>query len=418
MQAKQTVAVLTDLDDKEEFLSLTNEAGYEVVAELTVRKMTSHILSRYKLGKLKELVRQNSTDTVVFDLPLKPRQIYRIAKAAQATPLDRIDVILEIFRRHAPTQEVNLQVKAASLSYELTRAKEKVRLAKTGEHPGFYGLGGYEVDVYYEEIRRRITKIREKLKTIRSRRNQHRRRRSERGIKTVSLTGYTSSGKTTLFNALTGLLQRVGAEPFTTLSTKFAVVQMGPWRLYLVDTIGFIKALPPFLVNAFYSTLEELVFSDVVLLVLDASDPIDTVLERFRSSHNHLIDLEVFDRPIVIVINKTDVADSGVVKGLREYLLDISPYVVCVSALQGTNLRELAEIIAEVAGESVRVKCFVPYTAGDSFYSLVGDLKEKGLVQEMTYSGRGVEIEAVIPSSLEERLRRDLRRIGGRIRLG
>ncbi|MFQ5951067.1 MAG: GTPase HflX, partial [Candidatus Geothermarchaeales archaeon] len=163
MEASQTVAVLTDLGNTEEFLSLTNEAGYAAAAELTVKKMTSHILSRYKLGKLKELVRQNGTDTVVFDLPLKPRQSYRIAKTVQARPLDRIDVILEIFRRHAPTQEANLQVKAASLSYELTRAKEKVRLAKTGEHPGFYGLGGYEVDVYYEEVRRRIAKIREKL---------------------------------------------------------------------------------------------------------------------------------------------------------------------------------------------------------------------------------------------------------------
>ncbi len=284
--------VVTKRRGRGEFLALVEEAGYMVAQVFPLRNVTSKVLSESKLNQLKDRVRALSVETVIFDMSLKPRQAYHIAKELQTVVKDRVEVILNIFLLHAPTQEAKLQVKLASLRYELARAKEKVRLAKMGEQPGFEGLGGYKVDVYYEEVQRRAIKIKEKLKLIRSRREIHRNRRVKMGIKTLSITGYTCSGKTTLFNGLTGLLQRVGDEPFTTLSTKFSRVRIGPWKPYIIDTIGFINDLPPFMVNAFYSTLEEISFSDVVLLVVDVSEPLHIAFEKFRTGYNLLIDLK------------------------------------------------------------------------------------------------------------------------------
>lgn len=378
-----------------------------------MRNVTPHVLSKYKLNQLRDIVEELSVDRVVFDLSLKPKQAYNVARELKMTPLDRIEVILAIFLKHAPTQEAKLQVKLASLRYELTRAKEKVRLAKLGEQPGFYGLGSYEVDVYYDEIQRRISKIREKLMRIRSRRDLHRTRRRKAEYKTVSITGYTCSGKTTLFNALTGLFERVGGEPFTTLSTKFSQLRVGPWKTYLVDTIGFISDLPPFMIHAFHSTLEEVSSSDAVLLVMDVSEALNTLKEKFKAGYNLLVDLEVIDKPIVVVANKIDLAEGKSLEEANKYFQGFTPYVAFISALRGDNLDDLIHVIEGLLGETLRVEFSLPFSSGPSFYSLIDDLKNRGSVEEIVYTGEGAVIKTVIPQFNYGGLAKRVNHIGG-----
>jgi len=417
MPGERAIAVITKKRRSGEFLALAEEAGFDIVHVFPVRNITSHVLSDEKLEQLKREVEERNAEAVLFDVSLKPKQNYHISKEVGVLTLDRLEVILRIFLNHAPTQEAKLQVKLASLRYELARAKEKVRLAKRGEQPGFYGLGAYDVDVYYEEVQRRVSKILEKLRTIRSRRNLHRERRLKRGLKTVSITGYTCSGKTTLFNALTGLFQRVGDEPFTTLSTKFSLVQTGPWKTYIVDTIGFIDDLPPFMIDAFYSTLEEISFSDVVILVVDVSEPLREVVKKFKTGYNLLIDLEVLDTPIIVALNKVDIADEGVVEEARRQFLPFTPYIVKISALKGDGLRDLFNLVTELLGETVKVECFLPFAAKEAIYPFIDLLKKRGVVEDLTYSLKGISIKTVIPAPIYRYFQRKINNIGGTIRV-
>jgi GTP-binding protein HflX len=166
----------------------------------------------------------------------------------------------------------------AQLRYELARAREKVRLAKKGEQPGFYGLGRYEVDDYYRDIKRRISTLKKRLEDVAKRRALYRKQRSREGLLSISLAGYTSAGKTTLYKGM-----------FTTLSTYTRALMLhtsngNSMKVLLSDTVGFISKLPAYMIEAFRSTLEELTFADLVLLVIDISEPLTNIMKKYESS--------------------------------------------------------------------------------------------------------------------------------------
>src|SRR5574342_256717 len=158
----------------------------------------------------------------------------------------------------------------AQLRYEMSHAKEKVRLAKMGEQPGFMGIGKFEVDVYFNDIKNRMTSIKTKLVKAGKQRALHRQSRDRLGFKTISLAGYTSAGKTTLFNLLTGEDRQKGKELFTTLSTTTRRLTIDKKTVLISDTVGFISKLPAYMIEAFKSTLEELLHTDLVIVVIDA----------------------------------------------------------------------------------------------------------------------------------------------------
>ena len=194
--------------------------------------------------------------------------------------LDREALILRIFEKRSSSAESKLQVQLAQARYEMSRAKEKVRLAREGEQPGFMGLGTFEVDVYYNEIKKRMISIKSKLVKSGKQRKLHRQARKRLGFKIISLAGYTSAGKTTLFNTLTGEKQEKNDELFTTLSTTVRKVMINKKEALISDTVGFISKLPAYMIEAFRSTLEELVYSDVVIVVIDASDNHDELQKK------------------------------------------------------------------------------------------------------------------------------------------
>ncbi|MGD1054477.1 MAG: GTPase HflX [Nitrososphaerales archaeon] len=297
-----------DRYEAEEANALAKAGGYEVVGSLTQRYLTraKYGVGEGKAEKVAELVRETSAEKVIFDSQLTASQSYNLVKLCKVEVEDREKLILEIFARRASTAEAKLQVELAELAYELPKAKDKVRMAKAGEQPGFFGLGKYEVDVYLRMMKKRVATLKRKVREVSERRKIFRYRREKAGYPTVAITGYTGVGKTTLFNRLTGEGKEVDAGVFTTLSPTTRGIDIGGRRVLVTDTVGFISRLPHFLVEAFKSTLEEVSLATVVLLLVDAGLPVERMTLNCGSCFETLSELDVPDSRILTVMNKSD----------------------------------------------------------------------------------------------------------------
>src|ERR671931_2365308 len=209
-----------------EATSLADAAGYLVETTVNQRHITR---SKYGIGsgkaeEIKALVENLKPNAIIFDEVLKPTQQYNLASLCKVEIIDRERLILEIFELRASTAESRIQIKLAQLRYDMIRAREKVRLAKVGEQPGFFGMGKYDADVYFLDINKRATVLKKKLEREERRRKLYRIQRSKAGLHIISIAGYTSAGKTTLFNTLTGESKNAGNGIFTTLSTSTRAV--------------------------------------------------------------------------------------------------------------------------------------------------------------------------------------------------
>lgn len=336
-----------------EAVSLADAAGYEVIDTVTQRQITR---SRFGIGRgkaeeVKELVQELRPNAIIFDEMIKPTQMYNLASLCKVEIVDRERLILEIFERRASTTESHIQIKLAQLRYDMARAREKVRLARAGEQPGFYGLGKYEADVYYLDIKRRAAVLKKKLKSEETRRQLHRNQRIRAGLPTVSLAGYTSAGKTTLFNTLTGETKSTDKHVFTTLSTFTRAIDLKDKKVLLSDTVGFINKLPAYMIDAFKSTLDELTYASLVLLVLDVSDPIDEIARKFDSSLDVINKFKVPETKIVYVLNKVDLttAEDAFDKAGQLNLLE-GKRVLPISAKTGYNLGQLKNLVRSLFG--------------------------------------------------------------------
>jgi GTP-binding protein HflX len=304
-------AILITYDNEDaikEARGLCDTAGYKI--EKIIRQK---VLDRHKYGigegkvtELKELVAKMKPDVIVFDEVLRPSQNYNLASTLKTNILDRESLILEIFERRSASHESHLQIKLAQLRYEMSRAKEKVRLAKMGEQPGFMGIGMYEVDTYYNDIQNRMKSVKSKLAKTGKQRALHREARRRVGLKTISLAGYTSAGKTTLFNLLTGETKEESPELFTTLSTTTRKIFIEKSPVLMSDTVGFISRLPAYMIEAFKSTLEELRYADVVIVVIDISDSAQELKKKMRSCIKTLAELDVDSQKVIYALNKSD----------------------------------------------------------------------------------------------------------------
>jgi len=354
---------------------------------------------------------QLGAEKIIFGNDLKVTQVYNLAKLTKVEVIDRLQLILEIFLRRASTKEAKLQTGLARLQYELARAKEKVRLARKGEQPGFHGLGKYDVDVFYESVGRQVHNIQKKLKAISKTRRLHRHRRRELGFSLVSLAGYTNSGKSTLFNALAK--ENVPADPglFTTLSTTTRLTNLGKENTLLTDTVGFIDKLPLTLIEAFRSTLEETVFSDLILLVVDVSEPEDEVERKIDCCLDTIREIGATGIPILTVLNKIDLFSP---ERLEEKIAKVKPYTantVPVSALYGTNLHRLREEMARLLERRVQSSFRIPANGESlSFLSWVFD---NANVHDVTYGESKITVTFAALPQLADRIRSRVKELGG-----
>lgn len=334
-----------------EAISLADAARYTIIKIVNQRNLTQskYGIGRGKAEEVKELVEQLKPDVIIFDEVLKPSQQYNLAKVCKIDILDRERLILEIFELRASTAESRIQIKLAQLRYDMVRAREKVRLARAGEQPGFFGMGKYDADVYYLDIKKRSAILKKKLEREETRRELFRIQRSRAGLPTISIAGYTSAGKTTLFNTLTGESKMEGKEVFTTLSTFTRAISLkNDQKLLISDTVGFISKLPAYMIDAFKSTLQDITYSDLVLLVVDISQPIEEIKKKLDSSIHIMNELKVPMTKVLYVMNKVDMTnlENAYDKCDKLGFFPFEPYVVLVSAKTYFNIDKLKDSIA------------------------------------------------------------------------
>ena len=242
--------------------------------------------------------------------------------------------------------------------------KEAIRYAKIGELHGFLGAGRYGYEKYYTMLRMREAKIREKIDKMRKTRMIRRMRRIKLGYPHVAIIGYTCAGKTTLFNKLTSNTKPVGPEPFTTLSPKSSKITYDGIEFIAVDTVGFIRDLPHEIIEAFYATLEEINYSDIIIHVIDSSKPLPRILKDLSEARKILSQIGVHGKPTIIALNKIDLINSNrlneLVNSIKNYLLE-NEVLVTISAKKGSNIDRLLGLIKAFLrdrgiGENLRFK--------------------------------------------------------------
>lgn len=331
---------------------MADAAGYSVEKIINQRHLAK---SKYGIGigkaeEVREIIEQMKTDVIIFDSVLKPSQQYNLTSICKIEVIDRERLILEIFERRASSTESRIQIKLAQLQYDMVRVKEKVRLSKAGEQPGFFGMGKYDADVYYLDIKKRASALKRKLQKEETRRNLYRIQRRRAGLKTISLSGYTSAGKTTLFNTLTAESKAIGQGMFTTLSTSTRAINLVAGRVLVSDTVGFISKLPAYMIDAFKSTLHELTYSCLIILVIDVSDPLEEIRKKLDSSIRILNELKVPLTRVIYVLNKIDLvsADDAIDKSSQLDLVDQSQLKLQVSAKTGYNINQLKFLVAQL----------------------------------------------------------------------
>ena len=395
--------------DTTEIRDLARAAGYEVVATLTQTRTEdpAYHLGEGKVEQLAGLLRAENAPVVVFDNELGPYQTFNVGNKLpdDVRVLDRFRLILEIFGQRAQTRKAQLQVELAELRYELPRAEAKASLAKRDERPGFMGLGEYD-ESRERDIKSRISRIRDELEQI-EQTDQHRReQRRESGFDLVALAGYTNAGKSTLLRRLAANLDVAENEDlhpdidttaesenrlFTTLGTTTRRAEIGPRDVLVTDTVGFISNLPHWLVESFKSTLDSVYRADLVLLVVDVSEPLSEIREKVVTCHDTLYERN--EAPIVTVLNKRDVVDDEELAAKTEALSALAPNPVVVSAHTGENVDTLRSRIHDELPAFERERLVLPMT--DETMSVVSWIHDNARVETVEYGDEVViEFEA------------------------
>jgi len=335
----------------QELVELARTLGHEVVATVEqVREPDpAYQIGRGKAGELAELVRLKDAERVIFGNQLTPSQAFKLSELLGVGVIDRFQLILEIFAMRAGSREAKLQVEYARLNYELPRIRESIRIMRLREQPGWRGGGEYEVDVRYDAVKRRLANLRRKLASVAREREQRRKLRKRKGFGLVALAGYTNAGKSTLMNSLTSARVPVDDMMFTTLTPRTRAIGAAPNEVLLTDTVGFIDGLPPWMVEAFKATLEEIYLADLVVLVIDISEPLPEILRKLLVSRGILAEYPV---KVLTVFNKIDLCSPPELEERLEVLSDVAGEALSISAMEGINLDLLiGEIREAVRGD-------------------------------------------------------------------
>jgi len=335
-------AILVGHTALDELRELAVSAGARVVDEVIQHRRSpdpATYIGKGKADELKEAVVVEGADVVIFDDELSPSQSRNLEEILEAKVVDRTGLILDIFARRARTKEGQLQVELAQLSYRLTRLSGySDYLSRLGGGIGTRGPGETKLEMDRRKIRHRIATLRRDIEGIRKHRQLHRERRRRDRLPMVSLVGYTNAGKSTLFRALSREETLVSDRLFSTLDTLIRRIQLGGSRQVLIsDTVGFIRKLPHQLVSAFRATLEEVVEADLILHVVDLSDPEHA--EKQRVVHEVLTEIGAGDHPRLTVYNKADLL------GPHDPLPLLKSNEIVVSAVTGEGLTELVQRI-------------------------------------------------------------------------
>jgi len=335
--------------------TMAESIGYSIEKSIVQNRNKAHGTYCVGPGKLKEaknIVCEEDIDAVIFTNTLRSSQAYKIQRElGEIRVIDRNLLILEVFDKRAMTKEAKLQIELARLRYTFSWGRELIKLKDiTTEQVGWGGPGDYPFSEYEKAARKRISKIKRELSKMRSKRKLQRVRRQKLGFPIVALAGYTQSGKTTFFNKIVSESKDVGLGPFTTLSPCSRLVSRRikgiELEFMLVDSIGFIENMHPMIIDAFEVTLDEICNADLLLLFVDASESINTILKKIYLMNKILRRIEA-NSDIIICANKIDLANRRDINKIRKVInkafLDLPFYEI--SSTTGENVEYLLDKI-------------------------------------------------------------------------
>lgn len=388
--------VRQSLDELEE---LGQTAGAETVGKVIQNRERIHpgtYIGKGKIEEVRELVERYHADTVVCDDELSPAQLHNLSEALAVKVIDRTVLILDIFASHASTSEGKLQVELAQLRYRASHlVGERSELSRLGGGIGTRGPGEQKLEIDRRLIKERISLLRRQLVQVQRTRELTRKKRQENSIPVIAIVGYTNAGKSTLLNRLTGAGVLSEDKLFATLDPTTRKLQSDVaediGEMLFTDTVGFIRKLPHHLIQAFRSTLEEAKYADVILHVVDCSNP--DMDRQMYTVYDTLRQLSVEDKPVVTAFNKIDrLETSPVLKDLQ------AEKTVRISAKSGEGIVQLLESLTEVLQEqTVLLEKVFPYEEA----AMISSVRKYGQMLSEEYRNEGIYIKANIPKEYE-----------------
>lgn len=375
-----------------ELRELAETAGAVTVGTIMQSRETIHpatYLGKGKLEELKELLYDLDATGVICDDELSPAQLNNLEQELECKVMDRTMVILDIFAQRAKTSEGKIQVELAQLKYRAARlVSMRASLSRLGGGIGTRGPGEKKLEMDRRLIHSRIGQLKEQLEQVQKHRELIRSQRDKSQVKVAAIVGYTNAGKSTLLNTMTqaGVLEE--DQLFATLDpTTRALDLPGRQQILLTDTVGFIRKLPHHLIEAFKSTLEEAKYADMILHVVDASNP--QMDGHMQVVYDTLRQLGVSDKKVITLFNKQDLCTDK--EQLRDFQAD---HVLQISAKNGQGLEELKELLADVLREGqIYIERLVPYDQAGS----IARIRKYGQVVQEEFLAEGISVKAYVP---------------------
>lgn len=383
----------------DELCELASTAGAVTVARV-IQNLDNFNPATYigkgKIDEIKELIIEYDATGIICDDELSPAQMNNLSDALEIKVMDRTLLILDIFAGRANTNEGKIQVELAQLKYRSSRLSGLGNaLSRLGGGIGTRGPGETKLEMDRRIIHERIGQLKHELEAVVTHRELTRSQRSRSNIPVVAIVGYTNAGKSTLLNTLTGAGILAENKLFATLdpTTRGLELESGQ-QILLTDTVGFISKLPHHLVEAFKSTLEEAVYADIILHVVDASNP--AMDSQMYVVYDTLEKLGAGDKPIITAFNKIEIAGNKVLKDFK------ADKTVNISALHGDGLTELKDTIEEVLRES---KIYIEKTYSYTEVSKISLIRKYGQLISEEYVAEGIEVKAYVPTEIYDKVK-------------
>ncbi|MBU9736522.1 GTPase HflX [Diplocloster agilis] len=394
---------LNDGDDTQDSLTeleeLASTAGAQTVGVLIQTRTQIHpgtYLGSGKLEELSELIYETEATGIICDDELSPAQLRNMEDALDTKIMDRTLVILDIFAKRASTSEGKIQVELAQLKYQLARLVGlRSSLSRLGGGIGTRGPGEKKLEMDRRLVKERIAQLNRELKEVKRHREVTRSQRQKNRIPVAAIVGYTNAGKSTLLNTLTGAQVLEEDQLFATLDpTTRSLTLPSRQQILLTDTVGFIRKLPHHLIEAFRSTLEEAKYADIILHVVDVSNP--QVEKQMYVVYETLADLGIAGKTIITLFNKQDRMDTPV--NIRDFKADKT---LKISAKTGEGLEQLKETLDEVLHERhMLLERVFPYEKA----GLIALIREQGGLISEDYRENGIYVKAYVPKELYARV--------------